>query len=38
MKQKFGNWLQRVFAGRYGVDQLSLAIPQWIKVIRSEEP
>ncbi len=26
MKQKFGNWLQRVFAGRYGVDQLSLAI------------
>ena len=26
MNQKFGNWLQRVFAGRYGVDQLSLAI------------
>ena len=26
MRQKFGNWLQRVFGGRYGVDQLNLAI------------
>ena len=26
MKQKLGNWLRQAFAGRYGVDQLSLAI------------
>ena len=26
MRQKFGNWLQRVFGGRYSVDQLNLAI------------